>query len=388
MAFKGVIPAPKAVPAPYGLFSVADVTKVSASDEHWVGGFDQESELCSLNASIVDPCGAPDIPVVVADGDMSHKVMPFGIKAIDECFTQGWTVQDRKARVIRQLELVTQKAVERELWNGTSAIQGGNDNLYLSKDGAAEVVSSAVISPRTGIALLQQAFANCGVGGQGVLHMPVSAVEMLGDHMDQDPSKGNILTWGGNKVAVGSGYDGRGPGDLVPPTNPLIVWIYMTGPISVRLGPNELVTPSEVEALDTRTNIMRYVALRPASVDWDGCCHFAVQVDLRLSPNNTETADAAVVNGEATTYSTLAPTITALAPTGGAAAGGTSVVITGTELGGTTNVTFGGTPVTSFTIESDTEVRVITPAHAAGAVNVVITTPGGTDTETGGFTYA
>lgn len=388
MAFKGVIPAPKAVPSPFGLFGVADVTRPGAGDEHWAGGFSAETELCSFNSSIVDICGGPDVPVVVASGEMFRDVSPFGIKAIDECLTPGWTVQDRRARVLRQLELVTQKAVERELWNGTYSIQAANSNLYLSKTGAAEVISSAAVSPRTGLALLQQAFANCGVGVQGIVHVTKSTAEVLGDSLSLDRDKGDAHTRAGNLVAIGNGYDGRGPGDLVPPTDPMIVWMYMTGPVSVRLGPAEMVTPSEVEALDIRTNVMRYVALRPASVSWDGCCHFAVQVDIRMSRNASETADAAVVNGEATTYSTVAPNITGVTPATGSTAGGTTVTLTGTEFGGTTAVTFGGTAVTSFTVLSDTSVRVVTPAHAAGAVNVVLTTPGGSNTETGGFTYA
>lgn len=388
MAFKGVIPAPKAVPSPFGLFGVADVTRPGAGDEHWAGGFSQETELCSFDASVVDVCGGPDIPVVVADGDLFGEVQPFGIKAVDECLTPGWNVQDRRARVLRQLELVTQKAVERELWNGTYALQAENTNSYLSKDGAAALVSADVISVRTGLALLQQAFANCGAGTQGIVHMTKSTAEILGDSLSLDRDKGDAFTRGGNLVAIGNGYDGRGPGDLLPPTDPLIVWMYMTGPVAVRLGPAEMVTPSEVEALDARTNVMRYVALRPASVTWDGCCHFAVQVDLRLSRDSGETADAAVVNGEATTYSTVGPTITAVTPNTGAAAGGTVVTITGTDLWNTSGVTFGGSAGTALVVHSDTSLTVTTPAHATGAVAVVVTTTGGTDTEAGGFTYA
>ena len=48
---------------------------------------------------------------------------------------------------------------------------------------------------------------------------------------------------------------------------------------------------------------------------------------------------------------------------------------------------FDGVVGTSLTVTSDTQLTVTTPAHAAGAVNVVITTPGGSVTQTGGFTY-
>jgi hypothetical protein len=80
-----------------------------------------------------------------------------------------------------------------------------------------------------------------------------------------------------------------------------------------------------------------------------------------------------------------APTITGLAPTSGPVAGGTTVVITGTNLTGGT-VTFGGSAATC-TVNSATQITCTTPPHAAGAVNVVVTTPGGSATSTGGFTY-
>jgi large repetitive protein len=50
-------------------------------------------------------------------------------------------------------------------------------------------------------------------------------------------------------------------------------------------------------------------------------------------------------------------------------------------------VTFGGVLGTNVQVASDTELTVTTPAHAAGVVDVTVTTSGGSDTLTGGFTY-
>ena len=83
-----------------------------------------------------------------------------------------------------------------------------------------------------------------------------------------------------------------------------------------------------------------------------------------------------------------APELTSILPTTGAAAGGTVVTLTGTGFTGATAVTFGGTPGTALTVVDDTEITVTTPAHAAGAVDVVVTNPGGTDTLVGAYTYA
>lgn len=82
------------------------------------------------------------------------------------------------------------------------------------------------------------------------------------------------------------------------------------------------------------------------------------------------------------------PTITSITPATGTTAGGTAVVIRGTNLAGTTSVTFGGTAGTALVNVSDTEVHVTTPAKTAGAKDVIDTTPDGAVTSTGGFTYA
>ncbi|PKG33493.1 IPT/TIG domain-containing protein [Methanoregula sp.] len=81
----------------------------------------------------------------------------------------------------------------------------------------------------------------------------------------------------------------------------------------------------------------------------------------------------------------IIPTVTGIAPVNGSVVGGTEVTITGTRFTGTTAVTFDGTAATEFTVVSDTSITVIAPAHAAGSVDVVVTTPRGS--ATGTFTY-
>ena len=83
------------------------------------------------------------------------------------------------------------------------------------------------------------------------------------------------------------------------------------------------------------------------------------------------------------------PTVTAISPTAGPVAGGTTVTITGTDLTGATEVAFRTTAATSFTVVSATEVLAVSPARAAGTVDVTVTTPGGTSLTTAAdqFTY-
>jgi hypothetical protein len=80
------------------------------------------------------------------------------------------------------------------------------------------------------------------------------------------------------------------------------------------------------------------------------------------------------------TFKAPIPTITGISPTSGPTAGGTTVTITGSGFTGTTKVRFGSVLATSFTVVSDGQVTAVSPAHAAGAQNVVVVAPGGTST--------
>ena len=81
------------------------------------------------------------------------------------------------------------------------------------------------------------------------------------------------------------------------------------------------------------------------------------------------------------------PTVTSIVPNTGPTAGGTSVTITGTNFTGATAVTIGGVAATGITVVNATTITATTPAGTAGAQDVVVTTPGGTGTGTGLFTY-
>jgi len=95
--------------------------------------------------------------------------------------------------------------------------------------------------------------------------------------------------------------------------------------------------------------------------------------------------------GTGGSYSYMAaPTVTSLDKSSGPIAGLQTVVITGTNFDTTDNgntVTFGGAAATNIIETSDTSMTVTTAAHAAGAVDVVLTTPGGTVTKAKFYTY-
>ncbi|MFE7746818.1 IPT/TIG domain-containing protein [Nocardia sp. NPDC057455] len=90
-------------------------------------------------------------------------------------------------------------------------------------------------------------------------------------------------------------------------------------------------------------------------------------------------------NGLSYTY-VDAPTIGSPSPASGPTSGGTAVTIPGTELTTTQSVTFDGVAA-PFSVISDTSLAAVTPPGTAGAVDVVVTTSGGSVTGVGAFTY-
>jgi phosphatidylinositol-3-phosphatase len=72
------------------------------------------------------------------------------------------------------------------------------------------------------------------------------------------------------------------------------------------------------------------------------------------------------------------PAVTAVSPASGPMAGGTTVTVTGTALTGTTKVLFGTVRAAAVTVDSDTQVTVVSPSAPAGTVHIRVTTPAGT----------
>ncbi len=96
-------------------------------------------------------------------------------------------------------------------------------------------------------------------------------------------------------------------------------------------------------------------------------------VDVRVT---TPAGTSAAVAADHFTY-LAPPTVTKLSAKGGAAAGGSTVTITGTGFAGATAVSFGANAATHFTVNSAISITATSPA-GSGLVNVKVTTAGGT----------
>jgi IPT/TIG domain-containing protein len=115
--------------------------------------------------------------------------------------------------------------------------------------------------------------------------------------------------------------------------------------------------------------------------------HAAGAVDVVVT--NTDGQTGTLSSGYTYTGANPAPTVTLIAPNTGSTAGGTRVTITGTGFLPNATVTLGGTAATGVVVVSPTSITATTPAHAAGAVDVVVTNTDGQSSLplTNGYTY-
>ena len=115
----------------------------------------------------------------------------------------------------------------------------------------------------------------------------------------------------------------------------------------------------------------------------------SLQSNLVISANITNVAtqpQAIAVSFESDTPPP--PTVTNVSPNTGTTAGGTDVIITGTNFTGATLVSFGGAPAPSFTIVNDSRIDCPTPAYGApGTYNVLVQTPFGSGVGDSIWTY-
>ena len=91
------------------------------------------------------------------------------------------------------------------------------------------------------------------------------------------------------------------------------------------------------------------------------------------------------------TYSAPAPppAVSSVTPASGSASGGTTITINGANFQQGAVVSIGGNAATGVVFSSATTLAAVTPAHAAGAADVVVRNPDGqTATLANGFTYS
>lgn len=221
--FKGVFYPHPLQPTPYGILSVARLAEreeqeaASDREEHWVRGY---SHIFETNPTIrLWGQNAPVHDINDATGEKRFiEVHAFFIEVEDYATGLNANKDDRRAKIVRQIEAGTQKAVEHEFYHGYAARNDGNDNQYLTKPGPDMTIvnGGAVAQMHEGLGYLEYAIAQSPIGEQGVIHMTRDMVAMLGsqwiiERADPDGRITHVETVNGTPVVIGSGYDGSGP---------------------------------------------------------------------------------------------------------------------------------------------------------------------------------
>jgi hypothetical protein len=298
--FRGVFPPTELITAPCGLLSVANTTVHTGReyDERWVRGFDHEFDTMPSYVRLLTVNDA-----VVAGGELTDnqsdarylEYVPFFIDVEDLASAFGVLGQDRFARVKKQLDGVTQKALELEFWDGPAAralISTGPDvpevgasNMYLSKTGLSVVPGAGAFAPQIALMYLEQAIATSPTGENGVIHMTRDIASILGSRLiykkGEEDNSGRAMTRLGTQVVIGSGYSGNGPiGTENAAASATNKWMYATGAVDVQLGKIEVVNEDLGQGFDATINNVRIKAYRPAAVYSDPSIHFAIRVTI------------------------------------------------------------------------------------------------------------
>ena len=289
MAFPktGVVPAPKIVPSAFGLLVVAKPEN-SVDEDMWTRGFSQEWETELSAGTNWDDTDTTDDAIFTEASPTRHTfIKPFFIEATEDISTLGFRGLDRIGRISRQLEGITQKAMEQELWSGVIRRTETHENLSLNDASATLVNGTTALTARRALATLEQLIAETSPAGeQGIIHMTrdmaallSSSSQMLFHNKEID----HLQTMGGTPVIIGSGYSGAGPVGVTGETASLTnKWMYATGTVKTYLGKVDVVNDNLAQAYDVsgNQNDMKLKAIRPAAVYFDTSIHLAVRVDL------------------------------------------------------------------------------------------------------------
>ena len=292
MAFSktGVVSAPAIVPSAFGLLAAVKPENAPGEDQ-WVRGFAQEYETTVQNLKNWDDTDSTYGSVVSAGViNYSDDIKPFFIELEETRSGLSFNAIDRIARLTRQLEGMTQKAIETELWDGAVRKGEGHDNKALSDSTAVLVGSGLGLKASLALAQLEADMASASNAGEnGVIHMTRDVAALLsstGQIFQHGDAVAHLQTVSGTPIVIGSGYSGNGPtgatGATASSTNK---WIYGTGALKVYLGEVDVVNDNLAQAYDVsgNTNDMRIKAIRPAAVYFDTSIHLAVRVDLSVS---------------------------------------------------------------------------------------------------------
>lgn len=210
--------------------------------------------------------------------------------------------------------------------------------------------------------------------GLGSCNLTLADDMTLTDYLDCENTP--TINLGANTLRINVTNSGNGAIFQESPTT----WTWATG------GKLVLSTVGAVEA-DFYIDAPADPWFPPIHVDAEpgGVVKLFADLDCESFTIDGGTWDA---NGFTVTEHPPVPTVDVVSPASGPTFGGTPITITGTLFDAVSGVTFGGADATDVVTVSDTQVTCLTPSHAYGAVDVVLTNgDGGEGTASNAYTY-
>ncbi|MDJ1137921.1 hypothetical protein [Streptomyces iconiensis] len=284
-----IVDSPSVTPLPHGLWDAAQ--QPTAQGPHWQQGITW-SERCPGGTTTYDECltetgggTPPPAPATKAAtfGQRLRGATPFTVVTEFDCATVGLT--DAATVASDALARVEAQQLEAAFWTGSA---GGQDVVFPHLAADAEVLDGqdailqSAASPvvtgaadiATALGVLEQELADCYTG-QGVIHIPRSALPTLAAWNLARLVGGRLVTPAGNVLAVGSGYPGTGSDGATPAAG--TTWIYATGSVWGYRSEPRVSQPRE--SLDRASNTYRMLAERTYVIAYD-CCLLAAHVKL------------------------------------------------------------------------------------------------------------
>lgn len=302
MANKRMLVEPPAfTPLRFGLLSAATDRTAEAPSNHWATGVTWQSHCPGTDGtydecltvmrdgsdpSTVDPDPPPEPPDKEATtGFQLRGATPFTVIARFDCSPVGF--YDRaQALATEALTRAENFRVERVFATGVAPTAMGSTETvfpHLQTTGPLTDDTGVLLQPDVefasvetldiveGLGALERDLGEC-YHGVGVLHVPAVLGPALATHKLVTRQGEALFTLNGNRVALGSGYPGAGPGEA-PQDG--VAWVYATG--AMFYYRSNVVVTRVTDSLDRSKNTIEALAERHYVIGWD-CCLLAVPI--------------------------------------------------------------------------------------------------------------
>jgi hypothetical protein len=196
--------------------------------------------------------------------------LPFLVYASEVCAVAGRSTSEAEARIRRKLAM-------REQWGVERALIGGDTGVTGLLDGAGLVSLGAATSMKEALALLEQNAAE-QYGLPITIHaVPGVASYAGGEGVLQTTPRNELpITWNGNRVVFGQGYENVTPAGGASAAGVYTIWA--TGPIVIWRDAEAFVPPAR-QVFNKSTNQLAILAERAYLMAYE-CYAAAVTVTL------------------------------------------------------------------------------------------------------------